>query len=165
MGRDSVEGTSVSEIHAYPLRPPGFEEPLFPTADARRALAEHLLGAPWLARASELEGRVRASGDGGGTARALREPVEVRRLRGRLEIVRPRGGPRGGRGCARRRRVLAVLRLLDCWREVGGWWDEGRAADRTVFRVLLDGPRGGAVMDLTRERGVREGWFLVGVMD
>jgi hypothetical protein len=23
---------SVSEIHAYPLRPEGFEEPLFPTA-------------------------------------------------------------------------------------------------------------------------------------
>ncbi len=46
---------SVSEIHAYPSRPEGFEEPLFPTAESNRKIAEHLLEAPWLFRASELE--------------------------------------------------------------------------------------------------------------
>ena len=37
---------SVSQIHSYPLRPEGFEEPLFPTLESRRAVAEHLLQAP-----------------------------------------------------------------------------------------------------------------------
>ena len=43
--------TSVAEIHAYPARPEGFEEPLFPTRESRLAVAEHLLRAPWLGRA------------------------------------------------------------------------------------------------------------------
>ena len=45
---------SVAEIHAYPARPEGFEEPLFPTRESRLAVADHLLDAPWLSRASEL---------------------------------------------------------------------------------------------------------------
>ena len=52
-----MRSTSVSEIHAYPLRPEGFEEPLFPTAASRREVAEHLLGAPWLVRACEVANR------------------------------------------------------------------------------------------------------------
>ena len=47
---------SVSEIHCYPLRPEGFEEPLFPTRESRLAVLDHLLRAPWLSRAS-LAGR------------------------------------------------------------------------------------------------------------
>ncbi len=35
--------TSVSEIHGYPLRPEGFEEPLFPSRESRLAVGEHLL--------------------------------------------------------------------------------------------------------------------------
>jgi hypothetical protein len=45
----------ISEIHSYPLRPEGFEEPLFSTAASKRAVMDHLLEAPWLSRASELE--------------------------------------------------------------------------------------------------------------
>lgn len=45
---------SLAEIHRYPLRPDGFGEPLFPTHESRRAVAEHLVRAPWLSRASEI---------------------------------------------------------------------------------------------------------------
>jgi hypothetical protein len=41
----------------------------------------------------------------------------------------------------------------------GAWWDEERATDRVVVRVLLSD---GAVVELARER---DGWFLVGVAD
>jgi hypothetical protein len=47
-----MEGASVSEIHRYPLRPEGVEEPLFSTQEFRREIADHLLRAPWLSRAS-----------------------------------------------------------------------------------------------------------------
>jgi hypothetical protein len=52
-----------------------------------------------------------------------------------------------------------VEKVLARWREVGWWWDEGRAVERTVFRVLLCG---GVVVDLGREPS---GWYLVGVAD
>ncbi len=142
---------SVGEIHAYPSRPPGFEEPLFPTAGSRRAVAEHLLRAPWLERASELVCR-----RGGESARAPGEPVEVRESScGRVEVLR--SFRVRGRCSWRRRRVA---RVLDSWREVGLWWDEGRRTDRLVFRVLLSG---GAVVELARERS--GGWSLAGVAD
>ncbi len=140
----------VSEIHAYPLRPEGFEEPLFPTAASKQAIAEHLLEAPWLSRASELRGRT------GEAARTLQEPVGLENFSGRVEVVRPRGGRRC-RPSWRRRRVEKVL---DRWKRVGDWWDADHSVDRVVFRVLLSG---GAVVDLARERS--GGWFLVGVVD
>ena len=143
-------GIEVSEIHAYPLRPKGFEEPLFPTVASKREIAGHLLGAPWLSRASELRGRT------GGAARALEEPVGLRNSSGRVEVVRSRGGRRC-RPSWRRRRVEKVL---DRWRWVGDWWDADDSLDRVIFRVLLSG---GAVVDLARERSGR--WFLVGVVD
>ncbi len=91
----------VSEIHGYPSRPEGFEEPLFPSAATKRAVAEHLLKAPWLSRASELEGRT------GEAAHASEEPVELRYSRGRVELVMPRGRRR----CSwRKRRVVGVKR-------------------------------------------------------
>lgn len=144
---------SVAEIHAYPARPEGFEEPLFPTDGSRRAVAEHLLRAPWLCRASEFEGP-----GGGRTAHARREPVEVCNRRGRLWVTR---GPERG-SITRKGRVME---LLDRWREVGRWWDEEAAVDRSIFRVLLSC---GSVVDLARERrdgGDPERWFLVGVED
>lgn len=144
---------SVSEIHRYPLRPPGFEEPLFADRALKRAVGEHLLAAPWLGRASELAGR-----HGGQSARAPGEPVELRRGAGGLvEVVRRPHGRRRGRCSWRRRRVA---RVLDRWREVGRWWDEGLRTDRHVFRVLLSD---GAVVELARER--RGGWSLAGVAD
>ena len=145
---------SVSEIHRYPLRPPGFEEPLFADRALKRAVGEHLLAAPWLGRGSELDGR--RSGE---SARAPEEPVELRRRsRGQVEVVRrPRSRRRGRCSSWRRRRVA---RVLGRWREVGRWWDEDRRTDRVVFRVLL---ADGAVVELARER--RGGWSLVGVAD
>jgi hypothetical protein len=145
-----VLGIGVSEIHAYPSRPEGFEEPLFPTAESNRKIAEHLLQAPWLFRASELEGRA------GGAAHALEEPVELRSPPGRVEIVRLVGSRR----CRYSWRRRSVEKILDRWRRVDGWWDADRRVDRVVFRVLLSG---GTVVDLARERS--GGWLLVGVID
>jgi hypothetical protein len=101
----------VSEIHADPLRPKGFKEPLFPTASSKRAVIKHLLEAPWLSRASELKGRT------GQAAHAIEEPVEVGNSSERVEIVRLGEGRR--RGCDFRKR--RVVRVLDRWRQVG-WW-------------------------------------------
>ncbi len=143
-----MEGTSISEIHRYPLRPEGFEEPLFPTAASKRVVAEHLLETAWLVRASDLRG-----GSGGAT-RALDEPVDVGRGRNGTRVLRRRGL---GRCSWRRRRVVEIL---DRWREVRGWWDGVRGEDRVVFRVLLSGDE---VVDLARERS--GGWSLVGVVD
>jgi hypothetical protein len=141
----------VSEIHAYPLRPEGFEEPLFSTTESKREIAEHLLKSPWLSQASELEGRIR------GAAHALEEPVELKCSPKRVEIVRLFGGRRRCLPSWRRR---GVEKILDRWREVGGWWDKDRCVDRVVFRVLLSG---GTVVDLARECSGK--WFLVGVVD
>ena len=139
---------NVSEIHDYPLRPEGFEEPLFPTRESKRVVAEHLLGASWLSRASETEGK------GGQVVHARREVVEIENefTSGQVCV----SWPSGKRRCRKRRRVVEVL---DRWREVATWWDEARARDRAVVRVLLSD---GAVVDLAREGS---GWFLVGVAD
>lgn len=143
-----MEGASVSEIHGYPLRPEGVEEPLFSTREFRREVADHLLRAPWLSRASELEGGFA----GGQTAHVLREPVEVENRYGCVRVVR-------GSGRRRCRKERSVVEVLGRWREVAAWWDEEKATDRSVVRVLLSD---GAVVDLAREGS---GWFLVGVVD
>jgi hypothetical protein len=137
---------SVSEIHRYPLRPEGFEEPLFPGAASRRAVAEHLLETSWLWRASEI------AGNGGQAVRVRREFVEIERRYGRMRVL----WVSGKCGCIKKRWVVEVL---DRWREVRTWWDEDAGVDRTVARVLLSD---GAVVDLAREGS---GWFLVGVTD
>ena len=139
---------SVSEIHRYPLRPDGFEEPLFPTPESRRAVLDHLLLSSWLSRASEMEG----SFAGGQAAHTRREPVEVENQDGGVRI----SWASGSRRCRKQRRVVEVLGR---WREVRAWWDETRATDRNLVRVLLSD---GAVVDLAREGGE---WSLVGVAD
>jgi hypothetical protein len=138
---------SVSEIHRYPLRPDGFEEPLFPTLESKRAVLDHLLLSSWLSLASEMEGR------GGQAAHARCEPVEVEKSHGRVRI----SWASGRRRCRKQRRIVEVLGR---WREVRAWWDEERATDRSLFRVLLSD---GSVVDLSRENGGE--WFLVGTMD
>ena len=144
--------TTVSEIHRYPSRPPGFEEPLFPTAESRRAVAEHLASAPWLSRGSELR---RGNGR---TARRREEPAHViRRTDGRAYLVRCCGDRRRKGSLSKRR----VVRVLERWREVGSWWDAERRVDRLVFRVLL---AGGPVVDLALERASGE-WLVAGVVD
>jgi hypothetical protein len=139
--------SSVAEIHAYPRRPAGFEEPLFPTAESKREIMAHFLEAPWLSLASELPRGV------GESAHAVREPVRLRGAQGRVELVRPARC----RHYPMRRRVV---RVLERWREVRAWWDEENRTDRLIFRVLL---AGGAVAELALERS--GGWFLVGVAD
>ena len=138
---------SVSEIHCYPLQPEGFEEPLFSTRESRRRVLDHLLRTPWLSRASEMEER------GGQAAHARWEPVELENRHGRLRIV----WASGRRRCRKRRHVVEVLGR---WREVRAWWDETRAKDRSLARLLLSD---GSVVDLARENGGE--WFLVGVTD
>jgi hypothetical protein len=140
-----LRSTSVSEIHAYPSKPEGFEEPLFATAATKKEVAEHLLRAPWLARACEL----RRGAGGGEAARALEEPVE-------LEVAG------GGAYVVRRGRKRRVIEVLDRWRVVGDWWEGERHPDRLVIRVLLCG---GAVADLARQKGSPGGWLLAGVVD
>lgn len=44
---------TVSEIHAYPLRPEGYAEPLFHDQSSRKEILDHLAGSEWLDRASE----------------------------------------------------------------------------------------------------------------
>ena len=138
---------SVSEIHCYPLRPEGFEEPLFPTRESRLAVLDHLLRAPWLSRASEIEER------GGQAAHARWEPVELENRHGRVRVT----WASGRRRCRKRRHVVEVLGR---WREVRAWWDETRAKRRSLARLLLSD---GSVVDLARENGGE--WFLVGVAD
>ncbi len=138
---------SVSEIHRYTLRPEGFEEPLFPTRESRRRVLDHLLLAPWLSLASEMEGGC------GQAAYARREPVELENRHGRVRIV----WSSGRRRCRKRRHVVEVLGR---WREVWAWWDKTRAKNRSLVRVLLSD---GSVVDLARENDGE--WFLVGVTD
>lgn len=44
---------TVSEIHAYPLRPEGFAEPLFHSHKSRQQILDHLARSDWLFRASQ----------------------------------------------------------------------------------------------------------------
>lgn len=143
-----LPNTSVSEAHAYPLRPPSFEEPHFPTAESRRTVVEHLRKAQWLSRASELRSHT------GETDHAPEAPIEPGRRCGCIELIRGQGKRR----CSWRRR--RVVKVLDRWREVCNWWDEERNRDRFICRLLLSG---GAVVDLAREGSGR--WLLVGVLD
>ena len=143
-----MERTSVAEIHRYPLRPEGYEEPLFPTPSSRQAVMEHLLEAPWLYRASDLAGHTRE------VAHIYEKPVKIETSGDKARVIRLGGGRRGGW----KRRL--VVEILDRWREVEGWWDEERHTDRLLFRVLLSG---GEVVDLARDRS--GGWVLAGVVD
>ncbi len=135
-----------SEIHSYALRPEGFEEPLFPTRESRRAVAEHLLEASWLSRASEI------AGNGGQAVHVRRTPVEIENRCGQVRVL----WSSGRRRCRKKRWVVEVL---DRWREARAWWYEGASVDRTVVRLLLSD---GAIVDLARESSR---WLLVGVVD
>ena len=143
-----MEGTSVAEIHRYSLRPEGYEEPLFPTPSSRKEIAEHLLEAPWLYRASDLMGHT------GEVAHIREEAVKIEGDGSWTRVIRLGGGRRCG---WKRRRVVEVL---DRWREVEGWWNEEKGTDRLLFRVLLSGCE---VVDLARDRS--GGWVLAGVVD
>ena len=44
---------TVSEIHAYPLRPAGYAEPLFHDQRSKKEILEHLAQSEWLFKASQ----------------------------------------------------------------------------------------------------------------
>lgn len=173
---------SVSEIHDYPKRPADFEEPLFHGPGSRRTPMEHFLEAPWLSRASELAEvgglavgnptgvptSVPAGVPGGGTTAVHRREERayvLARPDGAVYLVRGHGcghgrGVGSGRRCGRTRK-RRVLRVIERWREVRGWWSDEGGADLLLFRVELSG---GAVMDLALERSSGE-WILTGILN
>jgi hypothetical protein len=142
-----LPGCSVSEIHRYPLRPPGFEEPLFLTTESRKEIAEHLARSRWLSKGSEA-GR----GSGAAAKRRRRRAHVLARGDGRVYLV-----ARRGRRITKRR----IACVAERWREVGNWWEPGQTVDRFVFRLLL---AGGTVVDVAFYASSRE-WRLVGVVD
>lgn len=154
-----MSAVSVLEIHRYPLKPGGAEEPLWVTREWKRSVADHLAASRWLCRASETSAR-RGSGYGsergsGQAAHATYEPVYI--------LVRDRGSfvvrldpPKRPRSWRKRR----IVEVIDLWREVRSWWSGEDAVDRLVARVLL---AGGLVVDLAKRR--TEEWAMVGVLD
>ncbi len=142
---------SVSEIHRQTLRPAGFAEPLFLGRADKKEIAEHLReSAGWLRRAGEVgEGGLERTGE---VCHVLARPD------GSAHLVR---AGRPGRRCRRRRaRRSRVERVIERWREVRGWWEPGRGADRLCFRVQLSG---GSVLDLALDRA--GSWTLLRVLD
>ncbi len=176
--------STVTEIHEYPLRPGGYEEPLFGDVNKEREVMEHFLQSSWLGRASEYA--VQTTGYFSGSGRALAEPLEVRLFKERGRTVMrllPCGDHGEEAGSLVRRRVRrcsvrsgAIRQVVESWREVRGWWEEGGGRDFVVYRVELSC---GAVVDLAHDRsGRNEGaedtdsyepgagrWLLVGMMD
>lgn len=86
---------TVSEIHAYPLRPEGYAEPLFHTQESRKEILEHLARSRWLGKASEISRGRRCK------ERTPRMDVEAQPAK----------------------RVLASWREVDRWWEEGGGVD------------------------------------------
>ena len=164
---------TVSEIHAYPLRPEGFAEPLFWGPENKREVMEHFLEASWVQRASEAAGTARGNARGnasGNAVHAVEEMVELGR-RGDGSLVLERGcGRRHGCGRGRRSRNArrksavrrrAVRRVLGRWREVWGWWEPSGGRDLVLYRLLLSD---GVVVDVARDLA-GDVWKLVGVVD
>ncbi len=144
--------SSVAEIHEYPTSPEGYVEPLFRTRESDLEIMDHYLDAPWLGRASEYA--VAALGSGSGHVPAERREVRLERSGSETRMVELRQTWR----CAVR--SGAIRRVLERWREVYGWWEDG-GADLVVYRVEL---ACGAVVDLAREREAGT-WLLVGIVD
>lgn len=88
---------TVTEIHDHPLRPAGFEEPLFLTRESRKQILEHLSEASWLSRASLAPpSTMREGRESGSSGRVITSWREVDRW------WEPDGG------------IDAVWRLLEC---------------------------------------------------
>jgi len=102
---------TVSEIHRHPLRPEGYEEPLFHSHKSRKEILEHLARSRWLGKASELP---------------------VRRLGARAYDSRSAAypGSQSSRGAKD-----PVSRVLASWREVDRWWEPEGEVDRVCYLV------------------------------
>lgn len=152
--RSFVEST-VAEIHAYPLRPEGFVEPLFRGRESDKEIAEHLAASGWLWRASK-----QMPGTGGTAHRRERKVKIERRHDGRIVLVREKDNHARVRRCRYGQRKTVVRRVIGRWREVRNWWEDSGGTDRYLYRLLLGD---GSVVDLARAK--RGGWRLVGVVD
>lgn len=98
--------TSVSEIHAYPLRPKGYAEPLFHSQQSRKRILEHFAESDWLFRASELR------------ASEARRPEARWPVRTRTDDTAKETG-----------------RVIASWREVDRWWEPGGGVDVIWRRI------------------------------
>lgn len=143
--------SSVREIHEYPVRPEGYEGPLFHTGDSDREIMDHYLRAPWLGRASER--LVAVLGGDCGRVPAQPRGVRVEPTGAGVRVVWDAGSSMGRR--------QGIRRVQDRWREVRGWWEDDGGRDLVVYRVELTN---GAVMDLARDRESGH-WLLVGIVD
>lgn len=141
--------SEAPEIHRYPLRPEGFEEPLFQTKASRVEIMEHFLASDWLCKASDMH-----SAGEGAPERLPGAPVRVVKRLGGVEVHRVGRGPCRRRFSWKRARIVEVIERS---REVSCWWDESACVDRYVFKVLLST---GAVVDLALEESGE--WFLLG---
>ena len=108
---------SVAEIHDHPLRPHGFEEPLFFGRAAKKAIAEHLkTSSSWLRKAGEAHAE--DLGRTGEVCHVLQRPDGSAYLV-RAGRRRPGTHRRETSGYAKRR----IARVIERWREVRGWWN------------------------------------------
>lgn len=155
MRQTAVSTASVSEIHRYPLKPSGVEEPLWMTPEWRRTVLDHLCESSWLCRASEISVRDGTTD----TPHRLSEEVYILRRSSGISVVRCGRSPRASSASRSFWRRKLILEVVDLWREVRAWWC-GEAVDRLVVRVLLTG---GAVVDLARYE--EDEWRLVGIVD
>jgi hypothetical protein len=107
-----VEATA-SEIHAYPLRPDGYAEPLFHSRRSRQEILEHFARSGWLSRASEAPRTPEVC--------SLAEPT-------RVSAATSSTGPVG----------VEASRVIASWREVDRWWEPGGGVD-VVWRLVESG--------------------------
>lgn len=146
---------TVTEIHDYPHRPAGFEEPLFWDLEDKREAMEHYLATTWVQRASEIATKPIGRGPGE-AAHARNERVRIERREDDTLVLERECGQRRRRRSVRK----SVRKVLASWREVRGWWESG-GCDLTLYRLLLSD---GAVVDVAWVRGEKV-WKLVGVVD
>ena len=147
---------NVAEIHRHPLRPIGFEEPLFLGPGAKKEIADHLARSSWLRKAGEGVPGADELGGTGEVCHVLARPDGGAHL---VRAARP-GCPRGFARRRRRAKRSRVERVIERWREVRRWWEPGRETDRLCFRLRLSG---GAVVDVALDRS--GSWSLLRIHD
>ncbi|CAN5789400.1 hypothetical protein BH20ACT11_BH20ACT11_13870 [soil metagenome] len=122
MEAKSTTVTTVSEIHAYPLRPEGYAEPLFHDSKSRKEILEHFARSGWLSRASE--------------APEIPKVTEVTEV---TEVCSAPGSARASLVASSRGRAeMEESRILASWREVDRWWEPDGGVD-VIWRLVESG--------------------------
>jgi hypothetical protein len=118
----STTVTTVSEIHAYPLRPEGYAEPLFHDSKSRKEILEHFARSGWLSRASEAP-----------EAPVIPKVTEV------TEVCSAPGPARVSLAASSRgRSEMEESQVLASWREVDRWWEPDCGVD-VIWRLVESG--------------------------